>query len=638
MTSGPEAKRIKLSLEPFIDNKTVDITNTGHEILKTEVPLAEKTMQNVDRIWFERGEWKDITEQSLKESIAKGNERVEEKKEQKESAEQQQLQLQQQQQGQMAPSGMDIVKLRESVINKLFHAKSEIDVALDVINILLASHHASTAKDLVLPAGSLSATYVTKPKPTLKAELEAVQLNLGLKRKASMLFLDAAQQRQASEYLKKSASALKSIIEREHEFWDEALNVRRHNWIMYANTNQMNGSFLIQYGFAEGKIMRFQIENKRCLPPLFLNIAGSDFNEASLGELKRADDGTQLSVAHVQARRVAVRLRHAGTLLGMTDDSKEEDENYAEPEPKNIQDRLVQANSTVFDAELFSNILAEAQTLNSNVHIGNDQVEINIDGDIDLSISKLPITNAETPPKDRAITNRMIDLSLRLLLLQRHNYNIWKTKAKILSPNPIVQQSLSKKSDTNNAANAMATSHHHHHTVIPRAQTRVDLPKTVPILFPIISITKFWVQFDRIRQVVHSILYPFRRLGFSVHFKVCSDDKVKSLYPSYGTVALYFDIGLHKGPHLRFILNQQTGVISALLPQTTVVLQQASELRVFLSREINVMCLETICNVANDIIRLHPNYQARMFLWKLDRIDESIHGSLCTKDGQWQHM
>lgn len=35
MTSGPEAKRIKLSLEPFIDNKTVDITNTGHEILKT---------------------------------------------------------------------------------------------------------------------------------------------------------------------------------------------------------------------------------------------------------------------------------------------------------------------------------------------------------------------------------------------------------------------------------------------------------------------------------------------------------------------------------------------------------------------------------------------------------------------------
>lgn len=185
--------------------------------------------------------------------------------------------------------------------------------------------------------------------------------------------------------------------------------------------------------------------------------------------------------------------------------------------------------------------------MNSNVHIGNDQVEINIDGDIDLSISKLPITNAETPPKERAITNRMIDLSLRLLLLQRHNYNIWKTKAKILSSNPIVQQSLSKKSDTNSAANTMATSHHHHHTVIPRAQTRVDLPKTVPILFPIISITKFWVQFDRIRQVVHSILHPFRRLGFSVHFKVCSDDKVKSLYPSYGTVALYFDIGLHKG-------------------------------------------------------------------------------------------
>lgn len=135
---------------------------------------------------------------------------------------------------------------------------------MDVINILAASHHASTAKDLVLPAGSLSATYVTKPKSTMKAELEAVQLNLGLKRKVNSYlkkgkesilnpFQCVQQQKQASDYLKKSASALNSIIEKEHEFWDEALNLRRHNWIMYANTTHPNNSFLIQYGFAEGK-------------------------------------------------------------------------------------------------------------------------------------------------------------------------------------------------------------------------------------------------------------------------------------------------------------------------------------------------------------------------------------------------
>jgi hypothetical protein len=35
MESEPTAKRVKLSLEPFIDNKILDITNAGHEILKT---------------------------------------------------------------------------------------------------------------------------------------------------------------------------------------------------------------------------------------------------------------------------------------------------------------------------------------------------------------------------------------------------------------------------------------------------------------------------------------------------------------------------------------------------------------------------------------------------------------------------
>lgn len=63
------------------------------------------------------------------------------------------------------------------------HAKSEIDVALDVINVLTAGNrHSTTAKDFVVPPGSLAATYVTKPKPTPKAQLESLQLTLGLKR------------------------------------------------------------------------------------------------------------------------------------------------------------------------------------------------------------------------------------------------------------------------------------------------------------------------------------------------------------------------------------------------------------------------------------------------------------------------
>ncbi|CAO3629132.1 unnamed protein product [Cunninghamella echinulata] len=63
MESNP--KRIKLSLEPCIQSTALDITETGHEIYKTEVSLPDQLMRNVNCIWFERGDWKDITEEDL---------------------------------------------------------------------------------------------------------------------------------------------------------------------------------------------------------------------------------------------------------------------------------------------------------------------------------------------------------------------------------------------------------------------------------------------------------------------------------------------------------------------------------------------------------------------------------------------
>lgn len=250
-------------------------------------------MQSVDRIWFERGEWKDISEKSLIASIEK-------RKQQPELEEEQEIETENALPSMTLPPGFDITKLRESVINKLFHAKSEIDVALDVINILAAGNRGSSAavKDLVLPAGSLIATYVTKPKQTTKSQLESLQLNLGLKRK---------KQKQASDFLKKSASVLKNLVEKEQVFWDEALDLRRNNWQMQANSNA-GASFFIQYGYSE---------------------VGSDFNEQSIGELKRSsdvdengdDDDTsnnllQMSLPHGACRKVAVRISqsHMGKL------------------------------------------------------------------------------------------------------------------------------------------------------------------------------------------------------------------------------------------------------------------------------------------------------------------------------------
>lgn len=68
-------------------------------------------MQSVDRIWFERGEWKDITEKSLSQSMDSQEPTLTET----DSDDEHDIPLT----IQLPPAGYDIGKLRESVINKL---------------------------------------------------------------------------------------------------------------------------------------------------------------------------------------------------------------------------------------------------------------------------------------------------------------------------------------------------------------------------------------------------------------------------------------------------------------------------------------------------------------------------------------
>ncbi|KAI9030150.1 subunit 17 of mediator complex-domain-containing protein [Phycomyces nitens] len=686
---APSAKRIKLSLEPGIEQPAVDITNSGHEIYKTEQSLPEKLMQNVDRIWMERGDWRDLSESDLKKSIeSKDTEEDQIKTHENESDPPTQPTA--------APTpGFDIVKLRESVLNKLFHAKSEIDVALDVINILATqSRPGAAVKDLVLPPGSLTATYVSKPKTTLKAQLEAVQLTLGLKRK---------QQKTASAYLKASASNLRKLVENENSFWEEALDLRRNHWLMQANSSHSTlgnagagPTYLVQYGFTD---------------------VGSDFNESSLGDLDRAsttdnEEGSAkmaLSLPHSEPKKVVVYVsqRQMGSLglnfdvfsegiLGMTTDPRSQSQkNSAGPfafhSPSNkIQKQLLDAQATIFDAELFADILSEAQTFNSDIRMADDEMILTIGGQIDVSIKKVPGSTLTTEPKvERMTTQQMagqtIELCLRLMLIQRHRFNIWKSRARILSSSRKVQHllaSIGEPSSVGTTAGVINPASHSANSVAPaavtattasaagnpnasagtsnssatrsgrsqqaglatsqRPNTRETLPE-IPILSPVLSMSKFWVLFDRLRHVVYDIIDPLcgeGGIGLTVHFKtqnVLLQPKTNvnrtsyDIYPSYGDMGFCLTVSFLKGPSLQFILSQQ-GIITVVMPQNTVVLTQVSEFEALLLREITLMCLEIVCEECNAVICQSTPYldsdssSKLMFGWKVDEVEETIHG------------
>lgn len=95
-------------------------------------------------------------------------------------------------------------------------------------------------------------------------------------------------------------------------------------------------------------------------------------------------------------------------------------------------------------------------------------------------------------------------------------------------------------------------------------------------------------------------------------------------------------------PSLHFGLSQ-SGSISVYLSQTTVVLQNVSEFEAFLAREIKVICLLTVCDVANELLQQSEGYakasgsDKQSFLWKLDRVDEAIHGTVYWNK-QWRNM
>jgi hypothetical protein len=274
--------------------------------------------------------------------------------------------------------------------------------------------------------------------------------------------------------------------------------------------------------------------------------------------------------------------------------------------------------------------------LNSNVRFPDDEIVINIDGQIDLSILKVPVHSHHVDampikPSSEQIISRTIDLSFRLLLLQHQRYNMWKTRAKVLSfshkihqllhdsasstlqqpasssngaaattaattatasnapsPNPAANNPTPNNSNGNTPAATNGVGNVNNSTTAvgsvgsvgsvtvtaataaaaaaaaatTRARTKAshsitrDLPQHIPILLPIMSLTRFWVQFDRVRHVVHSLLSPLMSgLSISTHFKfahsalsrLSTSKTTYDMYPGYSEVALSLGISILKG-------------------------------------------------------------------------------------------
>lgn len=95
---------------------------------------------------------------------------------------------------------------------------------------------------------------------------------------------------------------------------------------------------------------------------------------------------------------------------------------------------------------------------------------------------------------------------------------------------------------------------------------------------------------------------------------------------------------------LRFTLNQH-GIISANVLDSAVTLLSVSEFKSYLLREITLICLHLVCDIANNIIQRTDSYknakgnERSAFIWQVDEVEETLHGSIrITKDDQGQPL
>ncbi|KAJ1942418.1 hypothetical protein FBU59_003204, partial [Linderina macrospora] len=264
---------------------------------------------------------------------------------------------------------LDAYAVRAQVHEKLAHAQSEIMVALDVVQLLLANERqkltealgsasaikkkhddvhvsrssaanaaaaaaSAAAPDhpLPLPVGALGTTRTDKVRLAEQQKVDRIKFVLGAKQQ---------QLREAADILAESAQRLQSVASSENRFWRGAFAMRRRNWtVMQRNRKVFGDRFFVRYGYSD---------------------AGSTFPEDGVAELIREDVGAEdtddvpLAIPKQDCRRLAVRLTSAkqpNTYVG-----------NGLVEAKDAHMQLRNARMVMFDRELYYRLSKEARVL-----------------------------------------------------------------------------------------------------------------------------------------------------------------------------------------------------------------------------------------------------------------------------------
>ncbi|KAF9427336.1 hypothetical protein BGZ94_005083 [Podila epigama] len=394
MNHQPEQKRIKLFLERSIERLPFDISDKAEELFISEGDPSEKLKRKVKTIVDLAGEsYDDFTEnlpgcQDKAERDEPAADGAVVKSDNTATAAASTL-------DQATPSipvstvansnAAQRVTTPQGVYAKLWHAQGEIRIALDVLNIIISSYHAPGINNTtvpVLPPGSLKCEYVAKATMPLSTQISNEMLAIGSKKHHL---------RKASQILMQGAQKLQEVMDNEDQFWEGAHRLRKNNWcIVSTNTGGAtvaqhrthrigpSSQLFVHYGFRD--VGSLYGDRSYAYAEIVRNPTTLDFAEGG------ASKSIELHIPNQTGKAVIVSLVLRG--IEYSSDLERASGNSTDKNQKiTLHSQLLNAQNSLFDMELFQELVNEARTMTKSVSIVDNEIILPINDELELKIS-----------------------------------------------------------------------------------------------------------------------------------------------------------------------------------------------------------------------------------------------------------
>ncbi|KAG0029665.1 hypothetical protein BGZ81_003546 [Podila clonocystis] len=394
MSDQPEQKRIKLFLERSIERLPFDINDKGEELYIPDGDPSEKLKRKVKTIVDLAGDHYDDFTENLPKPQEPGQD---ENASDTTGAKNEDATTENVDQPSSTPVILASINAQrmttpQGVYGKLWHAQGEIRIALDVLTTIIASYQTANIKDsqqYPLPPGTLKCEYVTKATVPLSNQISSEKLALGSKKNHL---------RKASQILMQGAENLRKVMENEDQFWEGALRLRKNNWSIGSKTggaalrvNRLgSGSQLsVYYGFGDVG----SLHGDR-------NFAVADLVRSQVPLNPDAENSNiELFILNQTGKVVVVSLVMRGTEYCRG--SRKEKPATSKT---TLHSQLLSAQSSLFDAELFQDLVKEARIMTNSVSIVDNEIFLPINDELELKISHRKPTDEELsiPPTTNA--------------------------------------------------------------------------------------------------------------------------------------------------------------------------------------------------------------------------------------------